>query len=365
MRPLSIFKFIRGSVVKILPMAVTVCLAVTVLYFMSAFVKQLDNQINETSLYPLKNMSIIFGGNSGIKQEDVDKLNSNFEKTEYFFAQCIDIMVYNAVGNTSTILIMTENRNISSVMDMQNIKLIEGKMPEQPMEVIMHKRLAANHGLQVGSVIKKGQKGWRISDEIKVAGLFDGAAVYAMGIVESDTLKPGIPGIAAVVAAEDEHMADANSFIEENFASKYNLYTSGMVKKLLKNFSGPMNALKSFVGVVLVLVMGVFLANITTIQYSVRKKELELLHAIGYTRKYIIKKALTEIGIAGLIGYIFGVALAVAICWVINVSSWNERGLSLPLLSLDIILSMLLVPVFITLFSIIAPVRMTKFRDIA
>jgi hypothetical protein len=365
MKPLSPLKFLKGSFAKILPMTVTVCLGVAVLYFMLMFVAQLDGQVDKNILEPMRYSSIVISGSGGINREHMEKFESEIESQPYFLAQYVDVSFYGVVGSTSTVMILTEKGNIEKTMDAMGLTLAAGSMPGKPMEVVIHKQLAANHGLEVGSVVEKGQRGWRTDGDIKVVGLLEGEPVFSLGIADSSLLTPETPNVSLAVLFDQGQLQETNAILNDIFAGEYNLFTYEMVLGIVGNVKGSLDGIKTFVAIVMVFVLGVFLANITAIQYSVRKMELETLHAIGYTRKYLIKKALTEIGASSFLGYLLGIILAVLICWAINMLSWGKLGLSLPLYSLNAILAMLLVPAAITLFSIASPLKLTRFQDIA
>lgn len=364
MKPLSALSFIKGSFSKLLPMVTTVCLAVAILYFMSMFTEQLDTQVNETNTYPLKNMSIVLGGKTGISNDEMQSIINNIGDNKSFLIDLFDVSYNSIVGKTGAYIVMSQQKDIMSIMNLQNHKLLEGELPQKPMEVILHKKLALNYGLKVGSVVKKETKGWYINKDVKVVGIFEGKGVTGIGMVEENLLKIGNPYISLAIGGDENSMITTNKYIEKNFSSKFQILTLSTMESFMDNFNSPISAIKLFVGIVLVGVIGVFLVNITTIQYSLRRKELELLHAIGYTRKYIIKKALKEIGIAAVIGYFCGIILAVLLGWGINICFLSEKGLDMPLILPSSMITMLLVPFAITLFSMLAPLKLTRFRDL-
>lgn len=363
MRPLSVFMFIKGSVKKILPVVITVCLAVSILYFLSMFTRQLDEQVNEVSLYPVKNMSMITGDRSGISASDIENIKKNIGDENVYFCDSWNADYYSIVGKTGTQLLMFSLEDIPVIMDIQNLKLTQGHLPQNKNEIVLHKKLAANRGIKLGAVISKKDKGWYINDDMKVVGLFEGESVIGIGY--EGPLEPGMPWGSVIIDGDKASLVAANKYIEANLAGKYSVNTVNTVRKMLENFNAPMNTMKLFIGFVLVLVVGIFLSNIITIQYTLRKKELELLHAIGYTKKYIILKGFKEIGIASIIGYLAGITLAVLIGWGINIYFLDAKGLSMTLLSGRSILTMFIVPIAITTLSMTAPVKLTKFRDIS
>ncbi|MDP4091775.1 MAG: ABC transporter permease [Bacillota bacterium] len=365
MKPLSAFAFIKGSIPKLLPMAITVCLAVAVLYFMAMFTQQINTGVEEAGIYPLEKMSLILGDKSGVSKDDINNIGKNISNSKIFVINPIDVTYYNIIGYTSAFIIMSGQKDIEPIMKMQNFKLIEGCLPQKPMEIVLNKKLAENYGFKLGTVIRKNTKGWRIEKDLKVVGIFEGRAVTGMGMEDESILKPRNPYISLLVGSDAGSLQPVNKYIEKNFSGKYQTLTLEAEKNTLNNFNGPINALELFIGLVLICVIGVFLSNITSIQYSLRRKELELLNAIGYTRKYIVKKALKEIAVAAGLGYIVGILLAVALGWGMNICFLSEKGMSFPLFLGGSMFSVLIVPAAIILFSIKAPLKLTKFRDLA
>lgn len=366
MKPLSVAAYTRGSFFKMLPMTITVGLSVAILYFMSMFVTQLDTQIRESSIYPLENMTLIYAGKEGIAGDDIKNINANAGG-----AKCIPVGTFDAryssiVGYSSAMLLMLQQRDLAPLMDSQGFKLIEGSLPQKPMEVLLHKKLAQNHGFKVGDTVKKGTKGWQLAGDVKISGIYEGRAVMGIGILELDRLVAGNPDISLAILglADEDSLAAVNKYIDENFSEKYQAYTIGYMKKFMGNFNGPINAMKLFVGIILVGIIGIFLVNITTIQYTLRRKELELLSAIGYTRKYIIGKSMKEIGIAAVLGYLAGIPLAVFMGLGINMLLLSEKGIDMPLVLFGGMRDMLLVPLAIILLSLRIPLKLTKFKDL-
>lgn len=364
MKPLSVFMFIKGSIKKILPVVITVSLAVAILYFMSMFTNQLDSQICEVDFYPMKHMSVITGDRSGISVADIENLEKNIGSNKMFPASMWYVDYYSIVGKTGTYVIMLKEKDITTLMNIQKLKLTKGRLPKNKHEILLHERLAANRRIKLETIIDKKNKGWYIDEDLKVVGFFSGESVMGIGYGSEELIRPDMPWGSIIIGGDRTSLNTTNKYIEENLAEKYSSYTLNISKNTMDRFSAPMNTMKLFIGIILVLVIGIFLTNITTIQYTLRRKELELLHAIGYTRRYIIFKGLKEIGIASIIGYVVGIIFAILIGWGINIYFLYEKGLGMPLLITKSLVIMLLVPFAITAFSLIAPLKLTKFRDI-
>ncbi len=365
MKPLSVIAFLRGSFSKMLPMIITVSLCVAILYFLAMFSEQLDMQSKETSIYTLENMSLVLGDKTGISKDDMKNIAANSGDSKIFGIGLFDIKHHAIVGGSSpAYILMLEQKDIIQIMELKDFKLVEGHLPQKPKEIILHKKLALDYGLKPGSIVEKNTEGWFVNAEVKIVGIFEGRGFMGIGMEDKSLLQLGDPYVSLAIFNNENSLKVINKYIEKNFSEKYRSYTIDVQKSLMDKNNGSIAAMKLFIGIVLVCVIGVFLVNITTIQYSVRKKELELLHAIGYTRKYVLKKSLKEIGIAAFIGYLGGILLAIAIGWGINICFLSEKGMDFTLILTKSMLTMLLVPLAIVLISMRAPLKQTKLMDL-
>lgn len=363
MKPLSMMNFIRGSIRKILPLTITLCLAVSLLYFLSMINSQLKGQIQEVNLNTLENVSMLFGRGTTLTSEDIDRLNN--EKIKQWYKVKVYDVTYNMAlgGYTSALVAMVAEDDMVQLMEHQNVKLIQGEIPRRPNEIIIHRKMAANKDVTIGTIIEKDSKGWRNDEELTVVGFFEGHGVFGLGVEDRNKIEDSLFQSIFLIPIEGE-LEGMNEYIEKNFSSSYQITTRGMAANWLKKFQGPMDGIMVLIGIVLVFVLSVLLGNISMIQYSQRTKEFELLHAIGYTKKYISYKILKEIGVSTIIGYIVGIIIAILVGWIVNICFWAEKAMDMPLIQFKSIVTMLIVPIIITLSSMIAPVKMLRFKDI-
>jgi len=363
MKPLSMVNFIKGSVRKILPLTITLCLAVALLYFLSLVKSQLEGQVREVNITTLENISLISGRGTPLTDEDIKKLD-NENIREWYEVKLFGTSYNMALGGiTSTLITMAEKDDILELLQHQKAKLVEGAMPQRPMEVILHRKMAANKGVTIGTIIEKDSEGWQIEEDIKVVGLIEGPGVFALGARYSNNLQDGFPLSICTVPFEGR-LYEMNEYIERSFSSKYQIDNLSAAKGWFGKMQGPMNGIMFLIGIVLVFVLSVLLGNISMIQYTQRRKEFELLHAIGYTKKYIVLKMLKEIGISSTIGYVGGIVLAIIVALIMNICIWSDKGMDMPLIDFGHMSVVFIVPLIITLTSMIAPLKMLKFRDI-
>lgn len=364
MRPLSTFVFFKRCFSKVFPMVITVSLSVAALYFMSMFVDQLNEVVNEASVYGYEKASMIFSGKSGFSDKDLQAMRGISKDLATYAIKLGSVSHKSIVGSTSTDILMSDEDGAVAIFNHLGFKLLEGKLPVLPNEIVIHEKIGKAYGLKSGDLVEKGRQNWYLDEDVIVTGIYAGKAVMGIGVTQADNLDVGGPYTSYYICGSREKLNRFDRYITEQFANTYHVYTYEGQKVNLKQFNGPISAMKVFLGVILVIAIGVFLTNITSVQYANRRKELQLLNAIGYTRRQLIRKALREIAMASVSGYIVGLILAVILGLTLNIVFFNDAGTDMPLLLPSSIMTVGLVPIAIILFGMLAPIRHTRFRDI-
>ncbi len=363
MRPLSTFVYFKRCFFKVFPMVATVSLSVAALYFMGMFVSQLNETVNEASVYGYEKASLIASGKSGFSDKDLEIMKRISKDVDAYTVILGSVSHKSILGSTSTDIVMSDEDGAVTIFNHMGFHLLEGKLPASPNEIVIHEKLSKAYGIQVGDRVEKDRENWYLDEDVIITGIYSGKAVMGIGITHTENLAEGQPYLSYYICGSGDKLNKINRYITEQFANKYHVYTYEGQKEKQKQFNVPMDAMKMFLGVILVIAIGVFLTNITSVQYANRRKELQLLNAIGYTRRQLIYKALREIAMAAVSGYIFGLIIAVILGLVLNVVFFNDTGTVMPLFIPGSMLVVGLVPIAILLFGMLVPIRHTRFRD--
>ncbi len=364
MRPLSTFVFLKSCFSKVFPMVATVSLSVAALYFMGMFVSQLDETVNEASVYGYEKASIIISGKSGFSDKDLQTMKMINKDLDNYIIMLGGVSHKSIIGYTSTDILMSDKDGAAAIFKHMGFQLLEGNLPASQNEIIIHDKIRKAYGLQVGDRIDKGRENWYLDENAIVTGIYAGKAVMGIGITRDENLIVGGPYTSYYICGSRDKLSSIDPSITEQFAKTYRVYTYESQKEKMKQFNVPINAMKVFLGVILVIAIGVFLTNITSVQYANRRKELQLLNAIGYTRRQLIHKALREIAMASLTGYLVGIILAIILGLTLNIIFFNDAGTDMPLFLPGSMMTVGLVPIAIIWFGMLAPVRNMRFRDI-
>lgn len=364
MKPLSTFNFIKGSLGKILPLAITVCLSVGLMYFFILIMNQLTDNNEVFDVIPLSNMSVIEGNNVVLSEDekaaDIQKLTDNKDIKAWYFTTPW-IIEYQTISKSHSILmLLLQEQNIPFVMKWQKLELIEGVLPKNKMEIVLHKKLTDKYNLKLGATIKAHTQGWHIGEDMKIVGIIDGPAI--MNFAAEDEEKLMKQDFSVITLADDAHLSGMNQFLEEQYGSKYDLMTLERGYEELNNTKRSIKLVLIFIGIIILITLSVLLGNICMIQYAQRKNEFELLHAIGYTKKYITYKVFQEIGSSNLLGYFWGIIFGIMIGWLVNVSVFQDSS-AMPLIQINSMLILLFIPLIVTLSGMLAPLKMLNLRD--
>lgn len=361
-------KFIKGNLRKILPVTITVCLSVLLLYFLSLTMSHIINQNIEFTVDPLSNMSVISGTSVKVSVEDIKKDYNKLKEYKYikeFYTTNINkVNLKTNTSNNYMFLFLMQNKNIPKLMKYEKLKLIEGRLPKNNGEILLHKKLVANYTLKLGAIVHKNSVGWEINEDVKVVGIIDGRAVLGLGATNKNLTVAKGKDISLITVTDDESVGLMNSFIEKTFGMRYEYLTLDLMKKEINNKNRNIQTIMDFIEISIIIVLSVLLGNICMIQYTQRSKEFELLHAIGFTKKYIAAKVFKEIGFSAIFGYILGVLLAMVLGWLMNVCLLGEKLLGMQLVIISNMLWILFVPILVTLSGMITPIRILKFKDI-
>lgn len=367
MKPLSIFRFIKGSIKKILPLAITVCLAVSLLYFLSLIKSQLFTQLDNTTLKVIENSALVGDKQKGISQKDFNDIKENKYVRTAIPCLMDDIVIELVLGkgtSTSSAIFYVQKDDVDTLMKLRNAKLSEGELPKNRREILIHDVIAKQKNIKVGDVVKAGTKDIMSKEDVTVSGIIKADAYLCVGVEDTQNLDISKGNITAYVIGNEGTNNGLDQYIKENYSKEYFTTSPTEVQKYINNSTSSLNAVSVIILILLIVVIGVLLANISMIQYGSRQKEFELLHAIGFTKKRIGLKIVEELITYSIIGYIAGILLAILGAWLLNVCYWSDKGLDMPLIVIPNMVSTLILPIGVTLFGLIAPFKILKFKDI-
>jgi len=103
--------------------------------------------------------------------------------------------------------------------------------------------------------------------------------------------------------------------------------------------------------------MCISLGNLNYINFVNRKYEFGVLSAIGYKKSSLYFKLWKENSFVCLLGYVGGILLTTLVAFLLNVIVLEPNGKFIPLWSTSGVIIAFLIPAFVSILSIIAPIK--------
>ncbi|MBO4928209.1 MAG: ABC transporter permease [Clostridiales bacterium] len=211
-------------------------------------------------------------------------------------------------------------------------KLISGRMPEAPGEVLMEKRLMDNHK----------------NDNTLLRNM--GSEYHVVGVISSDyylSFGISIPGendVNMMVLTPKGSDTDFRKVAEKHgFEVEYYVDREIAHKNLIKGMGGSLDTVQSiFTGVAGALLM-ICVSVVMALHIMDRHNEWCLLNSIGFGTGEIYLMALKEILICILIALVFGGILSLSGCFLLEKLLYNPIGITIRMFRPDAIPRILIV----------------------
>lgn len=276
----------------------------------------------------------------GINEEDfatheeyVDKYQETVEETENKMraldgvkfvkrAQKIDTKYAGIIGMVVYETPLLEKEEIKGYIDHFNAKLIDGKMPEEPGDVLVDKNVFANRHYEIGGYYMKEFYG----ETFKVCGVIESDYMICVGMPNGFTnsgwytvicIDEPITQFKDIAEKLDLNISETEDIIDANDYRAF--YDDDVVKSIDSSMD------------IIILVVMIFLAVSVIVAYVSfmrnRVSEYCLYSSIGYSKKSIYAMMMREMIIIFAAGIIIGAMIAGVIVIFLNKTAVEPMGL--------------------------------------
>jgi len=217
-------------------------------------------------------------------------------------------------SNTSYLVTGEDDASIDLIKDIfpTDAQMVEAFKKERTAAIVSD-ITARELGLQVGQSTELPTSYGPLA--IKVVGISQNGIIPKRVVVRYDylnefTKNPSSCRFRAYTKPEDyERVANEIVARTKNSASPVQAVSSANMTAYLARTAGMLPAVLGFLGVFLIFVTGLTLANTTAINVRERRIETATLRVLGYRRKTIVSLLLSEAVLVGLIGGVIAVVL--------------------------------------------------------
>jgi putative ABC transport system permease protein len=354
---------------KTLPILIAMMVSVLLIYFFSLVTKStIETSKLATTNFFSKYTIVSSNNDESIPKDYLDKITNDNNVghiipliSEYGYLQYSNIF-----GGMSIDVLNLYEEDISRVITTLNMKLIEGKLPiENKNEIIIPKKYAVQNKVKIGGYIgSEVSSTYTIKGKFKVSGITDGPVMLALvsdnkkDVSRDTVIKHSI--LFSVKNIEDKSLINYSSKnILKNVLVMDYYSSSKQENEMLNSY----NSLSYMLNMIIILVLCISLGNLNYINFINRKYEFGVLSAIGYKKSTLYFKLWKENSTVCLSGYIGGIVLSTCVASILNLTVLYPSGKFIPIWSVSGAGEALIVPIFVSFLSLIAPIKELRKTD--
>lgn len=354
MKPLSVSKYIKNNKKSYITSIIAIALSIILGYGVECFIESIAESSYSSQVKPLeKAFTVTKTNDKEISLEYVDKLKKS-DFVERLMPTRISSVKYSTQGNVSSVRVFSMfPEDMNYFMKKYDITLEKGSLPEEgKKEIAIDSRVALNNRVSIGESL----------GDSKIVGIlnsdyFLSVSSYYSTVDEvkqyKDTDKEELMRGGMVIFPKEEKIEDLDNLIKE-FSKKDVNYSilSDAVESSQRNMASSKQIFDALF-VLIVIVMVVTLSSSRYAQFINRKSEFGILNALGYSRGTLMKRALKEVVIFNLSGFIVGIIVAVISGFIITKAAFTDIGGIGVFISIKGIIISFLTPAFTALFTLI------------
>jgi ABC-type lipoprotein release transport system permease subunit len=258
-------------------------------------------------------------------------------------------------GQTSAHLYAVNSEVIPVLLDAFDLKLEQGRLPRVGTnEVTLHKQLAGARNLNLGDALDQElDEQEPIPGRLEIVGILDGPTALSLASLEYISQNRdfrffprsllALPSPDAAAAAEADIMQ-----LDKELVNSYTY--SAQLDQFASDFAS-MDTIVWAINSIVVLVLSLLAGLLNLIYFMDRMNEFGLLLGIGYSRAFVIRRALIESLLLTLMAWVFGVVFSQVVYSLLNTFIFEPRGVSLSVLNWRALQFTLPIPIMVGLFS--------------
>lgn len=358
MKPLSVFTYYYRNLVKLAPVFLVLALAV----FGISLTGVLTGSIREAAEAKVQvyREAAVIAPNPKDGRNAVDAnikgdlaSNPNIEITY----PTIRVSTYMATlaGQTSTHIYAVDAEVMPRLLSAFGLTVIQGRLPRVgTAEVTLHKNLTGSRGLKVGDFLDR-EKDDRemVTGRLEIVGILDGPTTLSLASLEYISQSTDFRTYPRSLLAFSRPGAQAAA--EQDLANldkdEVRPYTySAELDQFARDF-GSMDSIVWAINSIVIIVLSLLTGLLNLIYFMDRMNEFGLLLGIGYSRSFVIRRALVEALLLTVLAWAFGIVFSQVVYGVLNTFVFEPRGVTLSVLNWRALQFTLPIPVMVGIFS--------------
>lgn len=255
-------------------------------------------------------------------QELMKNLRTHEGVKKVYYAEILYASITPVVGFTSYEIPLVDKEELPVLMEHFNAELKEGRMPENPGEIVVDEATMKNNGYYLNDYLDKES----IGEVFQIVGILEYDGYFGCGIPSDKytcqnritILSEGIDDMSAELLEEGITVRETYDTVEDYKSSLKELKEE--VTEVIGNSTKYI-----YIGIVILLTIALFI--VYTGYLNDRRNEWCLYCSIGYSRKSIYLSILRELLFTFTIALIIGVVLTIIGEIILNATMIQPRGL--------------------------------------
>ncbi|WP_461205485.1 ABC transporter permease [Clostridium sp. DL1XJH146] len=363
MRPLSSYIYIKSNIKKILPSFISTIISVLLIFIFGLLLYSCIDDFNKISTNIMEKGTYVFS--NSIEHP----LSENIKDYIYNDDSIKDVVPmlgysnsfnYNAAfGNVGTQAAVMYSEDVEKTLKYFEIQLVEGVIPRNNKdEILLPEEYVKQYGLKLGDYINNDtSKSVVVEREYKLVGITKGNRWVPIVCDVGDLKRQDALNYGMMYFFNDNSNMEINDDIialdEENVVIQdYNT-----VKELMDEIASGIDFLYFSLDIVILLVLIISLSNLNYIVFLNRKNEFAILGTIGFSKAKLRWKLFKENLIVCFVGFTIGIGLTSLITYILNIVIWLPQGQYVQIFRGDSFLIALIVPVAVSILSMLSSVR--------
>lgn len=368
MKPLSILKYYRNNRKRFLSVFISVTLSVILLYTVQMVIGSSFRLGHNLYIEPRKFFSTISPKGEVLNRGIIATIEQTTGVERVIPCIFDSTSIRAGIGsNYSAMIYSIEPEEMTKMMELLDLKLESGRLPEAGNEIILHKQVAANKGLKIGdSIGRMISKEESLPGVYQVVGILEGKHILSFAPIKQYINTYHLPYeyiYGGIIFPKSGSLEEMNAALESMVPSNYQINTINTESSWLKVSEAKVELFITLVCTFIILIVSSCIGFLCYIYFTQRRSEFGLLWAIGYSRQKVINRAFAEINGINLLGFVLGTLLSILIGYLLNITYFIPIGDSLDIINVRYMLGAACSPLFVTLFSLIPVWRMLKKLD--
>lgn len=358
MNPLSVFTYYYRNILKLAPVFLVVALAVFGISLTGVLTGSISAAaISKVEVY--RGAAMIAPnaaeGKSAVDANIKGDLAQNPNIEAVFPTIRFSTYMPTLAGQTSAHIYAVNQEVYPILMNAFELKLVQGTLPRiGTNQVALHKSLMGARDFHVGDVIDPADDEREfIPGKLEIVGMVDGPTTLSLASLEyvsqSSDFRNFPRSVLAIPRAGASTVAEQE--IEQLDPKQVQPYTySDQLRQFTQDFSS-MDTIVWSINSIVVLVLSLLAGLLNLIYFMDRMNEFGLLLGIGYSRTFVIRRALIESLLLTLFAWGLGILFSQVIYTLLNIFIFEPRGVSLTVLNWRALQFTIPIPIMVGLFS--------------